>query len=226
MKKLLILIPLLLLISCKTKEVKDTQLSNSLIGVVYDNKSNPVQGAKLFFTPVGGNSPIITVSTDIDGKFLVPSLEFGEYAVNVTAKDCSDLETTVDHRDIENVLIVKVSTKEDLIDLFKKHLFNKNIDLAKEKMDQIEQIDSEGLYYNYLKSMYYIEAEMFENAEELLLSLVRESEDDPYVNLLLADLYQYHVMDNEKALKYLKRYIRSVYTDKEANRIKELEDVM
>lgn len=226
MKKLAIIILTISIISCKSTEVENTQLSNSLLGVVYDNKSNPIQGARLLFTSSNDKRFKLSVTTDIDGKFLVPEIEFGDYNIEVTSNNCSPTRTKIEHRDIENVLIIKVFTKVDQIDLFQKHIFNNNLELAKEKMKLIEDIDGDDQYYNYLKSIYYIESNMLSEAEDLLLKLVKSTEDDPHVNLLLADLYEYHILDNSKALLYLKKYIREIYTEKEAKRIKEIESVL
>lgn len=225
MKKILILLVLLPIISCRSTEVNE-RLTKSLLGVVYDDKSNPIQGAALLFKSNEDEDFTLTVTTDIDGRFLIPELDFGLYSVEVTAPNCTPTKTEVNHFNFENVLIIKLLTKNDLIDQFKRQLFNKNLEFAKSKMEQIENIDSDDLYYNYLKSIYLIETDKYKDAESLLLKLIADSEGDPYVNLLLADLYQYHLMDNDKALKYLKLYIKQLYTEREYKRIKELESVI
>lgn len=228
MKKIILLITILTLIfSCKsTGMVNNPGSSNSLLGVVYDNKSNPIQGAIVEFSDGDIETENVTVTTDIDGKFYVPELPFNHYKVVVSANNCSPTNTSIDHFDNENVLIVKIASYNDLILYFQEHINSKNLELAQKKMVQLEEINKEDIYYNYLKSMYYIESGNYTDAESILISMIDKTEDAAYVNLLLADLYQYHLLDNSKAYLHLTRYLNKEYSEKEAQRVKELESVL
>ena len=226
MKKSLIITTLILLVlSCKTTQVKDESLSNSLLGVVYDNKSNPIQGSQLIFKQVDSKFEL-RVSSDIDGKFFIPELEFGSYILNISAKNCTPTTLNIDHFDIENVLIIKISTFEDIITELKENIVTKDLTLAKANIDKLEDINPKDVYFSYLKSIYYIEGDDYINSEKILLNLISRTNNDPYVNLLLADLYQYHIKDNNKAIKYLTYFLNKEYTEKETLRLKELKSAL
>lgn len=225
-KMILILSVITILLSCESTDMNKPGNSNSLLGVVYDNKSNPVHGAVVTFYKEGEKEDSTVVTTDIDGKFYASELPFDRYNVDVHAPECAPTFTTVDHFDIENILIIKIASYDDLIDLFQEHINSDNLELAEKKMNQLEQIDSKDIYYNYLKSMFLIKTEKYNDAEFILLGLIERTEDSAYVNLLLADLYQYHLTDNNKAYYYLNRFLKIEYSEKEAQRAKELESVL
>lgn len=215
-KKLLIFILILFTFSCKT--TKD-ELNTSLLGVVYDYKSNPINSAKLKFTKEEFE---LEVSTDIDGKFLIPELDFGEYQVQITADNCSDAFTSVNHLNSQNVLIIRIHSYDDLVLKFKDSILSKDIEVAKDLIPKIESIESGDIYYNYLKSMYLIETEQYTDAESLLKEIEIKSQGEAFICLLLADLYEYHLDNKELAIKYLNKFLNKEYSELENNRLKEL----
>lgn len=219
MKKfVLILFALTIFFSCTTTN-KD--FSKSLLGVVYDYKGDPVNSAQVKISVLDKN---VEVTTDIDGKFLIPELEFGEYPVEVSAFKCSTTKTSVNHFNSQNVLIIRIHTYDDLILKFEELLFNEDLELAEILIPQIEEIDSTDIYYKYLKSIYLTETGDFNSAEAILKDLETETLGETYISLLLADLYEYHLDNKELAIKYLKKYLNREYTLKESNRLKELLD--
>ncbi|MGL1892030.1 MAG: carboxypeptidase-like regulatory domain-containing protein [Spirochaetaceae bacterium] len=226
MKKLLFMILVTALFSCKTTQVPTPGISTSLLGVVFDNKSNAVQNAKLSFTTPADVEFLITVNSDIDGKFLIPELDFGEYDVVISAKNCKPTTTVVDHFDIENVLIVKIYTFDDLLIDFEKNINNKNLDVAKIKMQQLDEINSEDIYLNYIRSTYYIKIEEYVKAENILIKLLTKTENSPYVNLLLADIYQHYLIDTDKSIFHLEQFLNNKYRLKETNRLEELKSAI
>lgn len=215
-KKLLIPVLILFVFSCKTTK---EEINTSLLGVVYDYKSNPVNSAKLKFTKEDFE---MEVSTDIDGKFLIPELDFGEYNVQITADNCSEALTTVNHLNAQNVLIIRIYSYDDLILKFKDSLVSKELDIAKNLIPQIESIEKGDIYYNYLKSIYLIENEQYTEAESLLTSIETKSQGEAYISLLLADLYEYNLDNKELAIKYLNKFLNKEYSELENNRLKEL----
>lgn len=218
-KNITIMLIMLLMIGCNTTKKEE---STSLLGVVYDYKSNPVNSANIKFT---NNNNVIEVTTDIDGKFFLPELDFGEYKVDVTAEKCSTTTTNVNHFNSENILIIRLNTYDDLLLKFKDLVLLGDYELAKTIIPQIEEIDLKDVSYQYIKSIYLIETGSYEEAESILKELELKTLGEAYISILLADLYQYHLKDNSLAIKYLKKYLSREYTLKESNRLKELLNV-
>lgn len=160
-------------------------MTNSLFGVVFDKKSNPVQNALLSFKTADGTEKVKIV-TDIDGKFFIPEFEFGHYIVEVEAYRSRFTTAEIDHYDIENVLIIRVPTFQDLITDLELLLKENQLVNALQIMDELEKIDSEDIYFNYLKAIYLIKTEDIEKAREVLLSL--DDRKYKYVDILLEDI--------------------------------------
>lgn len=222
MKKILLFIISLLLLSCKSTEVINVTLSNALIGVVFDNKSNPIQNVKVSFNTITGKE-VAVITTDIDGKFYIPDLEFGTYSVTVISKTIPSSIITAEHYDIENVLIIKVSTYNDLLVDLEEAILIENVKKVDDLLNNLNSFYKDDLYFKYLKSIFYINNRDYIKAEELLLTLT--DSNNPYIYLLLADLYQYKIVDKLKALEFLNRCLDQEYNNELRTRIKELEDV-
>lgn len=214
--KIILILSIFFVMGCNTTK---KEISKSLLGVVYDYKSNPVNNARLKFIQ---DENVIELTTDIDGKFLIPELDFGEYSVEVKAERCSTTKISASHYDSQNVLIIRIHSYDDLLLEFKDLIITKDIELAKTLISKIDEIDSEDVYYNYLKSIYLIESADYSGAEELLKKLELKTQGEAFVSLLLADLYEYHMSNKDLAVKYLKKYLNREYTLNESNRLKEL----
>lgn len=208
MKQIISLLIILLFLSCKTVDFGKNQEVSPLLGIVFDNKSDPVKNAKLTFTSLENKKNTFSSNTDINGKFLIPELEFGEYKISVIAKGYVTTETSIDHFSVENVLIIKMTSYDDLLTDLEKYLKIEELELATKTVKKLDQIDSRDQFYNYLKSIYFIKNDQPQKSEETLLSLAETSGGDPYVYQLLGDLYQYKLEDQEKAAYYHKRYIK------------------
>lgn len=185
MKKLAVTLLLICLLSCKSTEVENLVISNSLYGVVFDKKSNPIQNAKISIKSLD-LIDVKNTTTDIDGKFFIPELEFDNYIVDVQVY--SALPTTVefDHFDIENVLIIQIPTFEDLITDMEINLKDDNLKKVESIISDLEIIDKKDIYFKYLKAIYLIKTENKEKAIEVLLTI--KNENYKYVDILLEDL--------------------------------------
>jgi hypothetical protein len=225
MKKIFLIL-MVLFLSCKTNDVQNKQISKSLFGVVFDNKSNPIKHAVIKFRSKPENRHILSVSSDIDGKFIVPELEYGLYLVSVSSTGSLSMEVEVDHYDVSNVLIIKISTFEDLIVKLEKGLKDKNYIHVEERIKQLEGIDGDDVYFNYLKAIFYINTGDYKKAEKILLHLIKKTGNEPFINLLLADLYQYYLEELNKSIIYLEHYADREFSEDVNNRIEELKGVI
>lgn len=217
MRLLKVLLIILILTGCRTTP---EEISTSLLGVVYDYKSNPLKSASIILK---NEKEEYKVSTDIDGKFMVPDMEFGEYEVTVECKGYKTTTTTMSHLDSQNVLIVRVYSYDDLLLKLQEHIGANEMDMASKAIESIEDIRTDDIYFNYLKSIYYIERGDYDYAESTLLKLEERSSGEAYISLLLADLYEYNLNNKKLAIYYLKRFLNREYTLTESNRLKELE---
>lgn len=185
MKKILILLPILILLSCKSNPDTDDTIGTSLLGVVYDGRSNPVLNAELTIRDL--NDSIITrVKTDINGKFFINELPFQKYKISVKAERCLATEIQFDHFDIENVLIVKVKTYEDMVLTLEEYMKKGDWENTESYIKDIESVDPDDIYFLYLKAIYYVKTDRSSEAIELLAPLKKLNHK--YIDQLLEDL--------------------------------------
>lgn len=222
MIKIVVLLILVITTSCKSTDVERVTLTNALLGVVFDYKSCPILNAKLIFNSIDGVE-VATISTDIDGKFYIPEIEFTDYFVTISSKDIPETTIKASHYDIQNVLIIRVNTYNDLLGNIEESLKKNDLLSAETLIERLSSYYVDDTYFNYLKSIFYIKNSLYEAAESTLLSL--KHNNNPYIYLLLADLYQYSLNNNKVALFYINKYIELENNENMNKRIKELQDV-
>jgi len=220
MKKITYIL-LILLLSCKTVEISDKEMGTSLLGVVFDNRNNPQQNVIVTISTLD-DAIIKSVNSDIDGKFFIPQLPYGKYKIEIKAQKSLPVITEFDHYDVENVLIIKTPTFYDLVAKLENSLKVDDLTSSQTTLEELMKLSPNDIYLQYLYAIYFIKNNDFAKAETILISI--KNNNYPYINLLLADLYQYHLSDNEKAAENLRIYLNSEYNQKEYERLKELEN--
>lgn len=185
MKKLLITLLILITLGCKSTPEGDKTIGTSLLGVIYDGRSNPVQNASLQIKNLDGEL-LQTIKSDINGKFYLNELPFNEYKFTIRADRVIETTIDVNHYDIENVLILRVKTFDDRVRDMENALKKQNWDLCQKYIKEIESIDDSDIYFTYLKAIYYVKTDKHEDAEFLLLPY--KDQNYPYIELLLEDI--------------------------------------
>lgn len=182
MKKIFI-IAIVLLSGCKTTHIDQPHIGTSLLGVVYDRRNNPVQNAVISIT---NSEREVVVTTDIDGRFFIPELEFSTYRAVISGAKTMELTVNFDHFDIENTLILRVSSFEDLIVSLEDNLREKTPKNCDNIIQALEAIDENDIYLLYLKSIYLIKRNNIRDARTILESI----NDGHYrwIDALLMDL--------------------------------------
>lgn len=184
MRKLLLILPILLL-GCKSTPKVEEPIGTSLLGVVYDGQSNPVLNAEVLISDME-DQLLRKAKTDINGKFYIDELPFAEYKVLVKAEKCIDSELVINHFDIENVLIVKVKTFEDMVATLEEYLKSSDWENVEELFSELESIDPEDIYTKYLKAIYFVKTDRNDEAIEILAPLKKLNYK--YINILLEDI--------------------------------------
>lgn len=185
MKKILTILVTILLFDCTSKPDGDSTIGTSLLGVVYDSRSNPVQDATLDIYNLE-ESLLQTIKSDINGKFYINELPFDEYRVKITADRTVDTHIDINHYDIENVLILRIKTFEDRVRDLELNLKDKNWDLSEEIIEELEVIDNSDIYFLYLKAIYFVKTNDYESAEATLLPY--KNRNYLYIDRLLEDI--------------------------------------
>lgn len=185
MKEICILILLILTLACRSTHEGDRPIGTSLLGVLYDGRSNPVQNATLLIRNMKGQI-IQTIKSDINGKFYLNELDFGDYRLEVKADRCIDTEVAINHYDIENVLIIRIKTFDDKVRELEKALKTEDYSLGKEHISELEKIDPTDIYFIYLKAIYLVKTDQLKSAKGVLQPY--KNRNYPYIDKLLEDI--------------------------------------
>lgn len=221
MRKYLLIIFVVIIAGCKSTDLENPGESTSLLGVVFDKRSNPVKNASLTIKSLE-DEILFTMNTDIDGQFFIPELQFGNYIVEIRAKRSAFTVIEIEHFDIENILVIRLPTFQDLISDLENSLRTDDIVASEKQISDLDSIDDKDIYYNYLKAIFLVKIEMYVEAKDLLLSI--EDENYSYIYLLLADIYEYHLDNKLAAIKYLKRFNNNEYNEDSILRFEELKN--
>lgn len=249
MKKYLWILIILPFFSCKsTDEAFFKDGKAPLMGIVYDHEDVPLKDALITIVTlevvndseevadsteeVTESLPeeeeeepeIITVRTDLNGRFLIPELSRGEHQFTVEKEGCETAVSIVTFTDVKQVLFIKLYTLDNLLVLAQDGLDRKNFKEAMDYLNRAEKIKNDDAFLHYLKAFAYIGQGEYINAETQLTNLVKEGNREPYILLLLADVYQYYLLDNTEAAMYLKEYLKFKKDKSNTERLKELEN--
>lgn len=183
MKYLYLLLLCLTVWSCKTSE--RSSIGTSLLGVVYDSRSNAVQNASITIKDLMGRE-VTSSRTDINGKFYIDALPFDRYITVVKADRSKQITVEIDHYDIENVIIIRLERYDDMLLTLEESLKKQDWESADYYIRELEQIAPVDVMFNFLNAIYLIKTGNIDEARELLQPY--RYKNYTYINKLLEDI--------------------------------------
>ncbi len=148
-----IIIIVLLITGCVT--VKNETFPANLPGMIYDDFNNPVDGADILLKngdsqKTGINS---TYNSDIDGRFLLPNLDPGNYTVTISREGFESQELSFRYNDPKQVLYIKLTSLRFLKQSIENALYAMEWEEAARFYDRAVEIDSEDPVLAYLNAL-------------------------------------------------------------------------
>jgi len=154
---------LFLLSSCAT--IEEPPFPANLLGVIYDNYNNPVSGASI--TMEDGRA----LSSDIDGRFVLPALNKQEYKIIVSKKGFEPVDVELDFFDPKQVLYIKLSSITYFKEEIEKSLKSKDWEKADRMITRAFKIDEKDPVLLYLAAIYSLEVDKYNQCLGYLNSL-------------------------------------------------------
>jgi len=227
MKKRILLMALCaaLIFSCKTTDdPTDFELSN-LPGMIYDGDNRPCERVTLLVVKVleGEEKELFTVQTDINGRFILPGLDRGDYRIVARREGYETLETEISYTSRTEVLYLKMFSQDQLLVLAADSLDMGRFDRSLAFLNRSESIDDSNPRHLYTLSVFFYSRGEYEKALESLVKIPSSGFDFPWVDLLVGDIYQYHLDEPQKALEALRKFSLRIDDGDVKTRIKELE---
>lgn len=226
MKKnlLLILALALLVISCKTNEDENYFESSSLPGMIYDGDNRPCEKVVVRAFRLGeADELILTVESDINGRFTLPDLGRGAYRIELEKEGYETMATEVSYSSRLEVLYLKLHSQNQILKMAEDALEVRRFGNVADFLKRSEQIDNQNPYHLYLEAVYFYEIEDFQSSIESLDKIVTQGYDFPYVYLLKGDIFQYKLNEPDRSLEALSVFLTMIEDEEVKMRIKELE---
>jgi tetratricopeptide (TPR) repeat protein len=180
------LLATLLAVSCASERARDGLAFDTapLFGMVYDGENQPCAGVRLMVD--GKEGPL----SDLRGRFVVPDLARGEHRFDRT-----------------DVLHVSMTSFEQLLGMAQDALRDNRLGEAEAVLERAERLDPEDAVLRYLFAVHAWRAGRYADAVRHLDRIEGGRGRQPAVLLLLADLYERHLGDAEKAIENLEAYL-------------------
>lgn len=228
MKAKILMLPILLLIlfSCKTNKDESFFESSDLPGMIYDADNRPCDKVSIEAYGIdeeGNEEYILTVSSDINGRFTLRGLSRSSYKIKAYREGYESISTELYYSSRLDVLYLKIYSQKQILTMATDLLEQRRFGNVEELLIRSYGVNSLDPYHLYLNGVFLYEKEKYKEALKSLVDIVDQGYRFPYVHLLMADIYQYKLHDDTRALEQLNRYM-NLYDDSEVVlRMKELE---
>lgn len=173
-----------------------------LRGMIYDRENKPVPEVQI---AVGDKT---AAYTDINGHFTVLSAKKNqEIAITFSKPGFETVSFNFTYSDATQILYVTLYSADQLIHEAEIALEAGKWNETENYLARAEQTSGNKTVIGYVRALSLIRQKRYTDAESILDTLISESPNEPYVQLLAADFYQYSVGDSEKAKTHLSIYL-------------------
>lgn len=189
-----------------------------LNGMIYDADNKPVSEARISLDDV------IKGTSDIQGHFTLSSLKIDKkYSLKAERKGYESTSAVFSYTNATQVLYLKMISGEQLVDEAENSISGKDWTNALSLLNRAEAAGCDTIASSYLRSVIFAETGKYADSASLLESLRTSGESEPYIDLYLADLYQYRLNLPDKAIEALRRFLAARSDSDVDKRLKDLE---
>lgn len=234
---ILLLITVTFTIACKSV----SQIQPPLNGMIYDYDNMPVLNATITVThkiepstehtknnfenyynePY--NKSDCCVTSDIYGHFRLEKLDnMTTYTIKIEKKAYETITINLDYKNIAQVLYVQLYSAEQLLTIAENAIVETNYAKAVNFLERSKEAAGNKTEIKYLKAVIFYKTDDYENAVSILQELLKTDTNTAYVNLFLADIYQYKLQNYTKAKMYLNKFLETSYDVSIEKRLAEL----
>jgi tetratricopeptide (TPR) repeat protein len=208
---------LLFLFSCASGPYQ-RKTTQGLYGMIYDRENKPVNEVKIY------EDTRLKAVSDIHGHFSLGNLKPGkEYHIRAYKEDYEAITVTISFTDPKKVLYISMYNTEQLLSEAEQALRDKNWIKAESFLKRAEGIRGDYLSIHFLRGVLAFCQGKHEEALNILTDLADKEKNSPYLQLFIADLYQYRMGNTDQAMTYLNRFLESRYDPEIQERVRELE---
>ncbi len=208
MKKLIPIFSLLLaLTACATTQKKDMFYFDQapLMGMIYDEDSQPVPGAQVSVD--GRKGPM----ADIRGRFVLPDLSRGSHTITVAKSGFEELTSQIEFLNKSEALYLRMISFGQLLTKAETALNDRKWSDADGYLTRADKLSPQDPVLLYLKAVRSYRTGGYADAESQLTKIIDGGFAEPYVYLFRADVYEKGLNQPERAIQDLTVFLTKRY---------------
>jgi tetratricopeptide (TPR) repeat protein len=185
--------------------------------MIYDQENKPVHNAAIYVIKK------YMVSSDIQGHFAIPQIKPKlSYTILAQKTNYEDIQMDIAYNDPSYVLYIRMASGDQLLGEAEQAIRAKNWAQAGTFLDRAQQAGADAAPAQYLRAILAFYQEQYTAALGFLAALAEQEKNAPYLYLFIADIYQYHLKENDRAEAYLKRFLELRYDPEVRKRLEDL----
>ena len=155
---------------------------------------------------------------------MLPDLARGDHHLEASKQGYEKLEADFSFLNRADVLYLRMTSFAQLLTMAEDALNGRRWAEAEGLLERAGRLDSSDAVLRYLRALLCYRAERFEESAEHLQALLADDVREPYVYLLLADLYERNLGDPEQAAANLASYLELRADPEAEKRLQELQN--
>jgi tetratricopeptide (TPR) repeat protein len=202
--------------SCATNPAQK-KISRGLYGMIYDGDNRPVKEVKVYV----GNK--FSALSDIHGHFSLANLRTGKnYRIRAYKENYEEAVLEIYYTDPQNVLYINLYHTDQLLSRAEQAIRDKDWSQTESLLSRAENVQGDYPSIQYLRAILAFHKGEYDAALGILIKLTETEKNAPYLDLFIADLYQYYTGDKDRAVVFLNKFLGSRYEQEIAMRVQEL----
>lgn len=213
----------LILSSCATSFLEGNPIvKGPLVGMIYDLDRKSVAAAEIKIYLPGVEAPKVT-QTDINGRFSLPEAPYGPLKVVISKELFEPLPLEFTFTTQSQVLYAQIIHRNSLVDMASQAFGKGEWEKSAGYVSRAKALDKDYPDITLLEVYLAVHEKKIEQAKSLLEGLIDRQPGQYGAWVALADLYEYHFKDVQKAVEALRKALDIRYNPHWEERIKELE---
>lgn len=192
----------LLFFSCASSKVEKTSFN----GMIYDANNEPVVGVNIII-----DEKHQTIS-DMYGRFYIDNLLISQdYSLTASKKDYETICFPFEFQNITQIAYITMYSSSQLLSEAEKALQENNIQNAKSFISRAEKCAGKTISSQYLTAILLYKSNNITEALNILNEISIHGDNNPYIYLFMADIYEYNLQDYASAVSFLNKFLKNSY---------------
>jgi tetratricopeptide (TPR) repeat protein len=210
-----VVLTVFILTSCASSPSRKYR-EQALYGMIYDGDNRPVHNAAVYIN--GGH----IVSSDIQGHFAIPDIKPKlQYTVTARKEGYEELQLDISFPDPSYILYLHMVSAAQLLNMAGEAMLKKDWQAAESCLTRAQNAGSDPGETGFLQGLLLFNRNRYREALSVLIPITETHKTAPYLFLLIADIYQFHLEDPGAARFYLNKFLELRYDPEVARRIED-----